>query len=50
VTQKTVCSPTGMHGQNVAFGSGVTVCPLLPEAGLAQSRINAPVLVRNLFP
>lgn len=23
VTQKTVRSPTGMHGQNVAVGSGV---------------------------
>jgi len=30
-----------MHGQNVAFGDGVTFCPLLPAAGFVRLRIDA---------
>jgi hypothetical protein len=49
VTLKTDRFPAGMHGRNMAFGNGVAFVPLLPAAGFAQPRINAPALACNLF-
>jgi hypothetical protein len=46
-THPSARSPTGMHGQNMASGDGVTFAPLLPAAGFIQPRINALVHIRS---
>jgi hypothetical protein len=47
---KTDRFPTGMHGRNMAFGSSVAVCPLLPATGFTRLRIDTLVRAREPLP